>query len=506
MNLNGILSSRLLAPRDSFGKYYADLLAFCPGWVPLLKENARPSAIRLVTSERGAGGPVLVELSDQVIDRPSTDGSVSYVRAVPFSKFTAIHFPDEKGLREHRARGYKNVQPHEDLLRVSPELFSSDTDEDLEISAPAGEASPTNWTLVDRVRGAVNGLLAACESGEALAMAATVLGAAPVSGQVFAPPWLNWDCLAGDPVTLGNEDAASTADRLIFEAAYRVLGRSDKAESWSPTDILDQVTDEIAAVDAGGDVQRIVTRNLQRIGELLNVEREFEPFRNPDSPHVAAKSLLMVLLRPDLEQLLAWPATETGADETTRSVAAVLAGRLRGLSRETVKLRNATLDDLTAEWATRVASGSAIPVGSASFVATEFETHLFVNGVRVMEAAPLLPDPVLLYKAMSEKGRPAARVGVSRSLGWPVVVRVSVPPGSEVEVDSAMITITSVKAVNVDIAVDEPEFLGRLSKVRGEARRQVAGLLQKSKTSPTGPGTQGGPRRRSSPTASPSPT
>ena len=481
MNLNGVLSSRLIAPRDSFQKYYADLLDLCPGWVPILSGAPSASLLQQVITERGAGGPVLLELSEDVIEGAKTEGPVTYMPGVPFSKVSAIHFPDEKALREHRARGYKNVQPHEDLLQVSPELFSAHTADDVQI-APPGDTPRIDWTRIDRIRGAVNGLLAASDSGEALEVAATALGAGSITDEVTVPPWLNWDELTGDAVRPVEEDSPSEADRLIFEVAYRVLGLHDKAESWSPRDVLDQVVGEIAEAKPSEEAMKIIDRSLQRVQELLNVEREFEPFRNPDSPHVAAKALTMVLLRPDLEQLLAWPAAETGADETTRSVAALLAGRLRGLSREAVKLRNAVLDDLTAEWAVRAADdGSPSRIGLPSFVAGESETHLLINRTKVRESDPLLPDPVFLYKEMSAKARPAMRVAISRSLGWPVLVRVLVPSGSEVQAGSSMITIRSVAAVKVETSVEEAEFLSRLSKVRGEARRQADGMLQKKK-------------------------
>lgn len=480
MNLNGVLSSRLIAPRESFDKYYMDLLDLCPGWVPILIGTPSASLQQRVVTERGSGGPVLLELSDDVIDGTMAEGPVAYLAAIPFSKVSAIHFPDEKALREHRARGYKNVQPHEELLKVSPKLFSMDAEVDVQIFPP--EDAPTiDWTRIDRIRGAVNGLLAASDSGEALAVAATALRAPPGTGDMAVPPWLNWEELAGRPMTAETEDAPSEADRLIFETAYRVLGRHDKAESWSPRDVLDQVVGEIASLRPSDEAEIIVDRSIQRVRELLNVEREFEPFRNPDSPYLAAKALTMVLLRPDLEQLLEWPAAETGADETTRSVAALLAGRLRGLSREAVKLRNVVLDDLTAEWAVSAVKGSPSPIGSPSFVAGEAKTHLLINGMRVRESAPLLPDPVLVYKAMNARGRPAARVTISRSLGWPVVVRISVPSGSEVRTDDSMITITSVAAVKVETSVEEEAFLERLATVRGEARRQVDSLLRKPK-------------------------
>ena len=82
MNLNGVLSSRLVAPRDSFQKYYTDLLQQTPGWVPLLRDAPTSAQIQAVTSERGAGAPVVVEFPLDVPGKVKSDAPVVYVPAV----------------------------------------------------------------------------------------------------------------------------------------------------------------------------------------------------------------------------------------------------------------------------------------------------------------------------------------------------------------------------------------------------------------------------------------
>lgn len=390
MNLNSILSSRLLAPRESFHKYYADLLELSPGWVPLLTVQPTAQLVERVLAERGAGAPVLVELSESVLNGREPDSPVTYVRAALLSDVVAIHFREEKSLREHRAREYNNVHPHEALLRVSPELFTSPSDFEFPIVAPDDE-SAVDWLQIDRARGAVNGLLAAGDSGEGLAVASAALGAPQVPTGTILPEWLTWDALTGTVPPPLTESEAELADRLIFQTAYRILGERDQSESWSPTEVLETVAREIAATQLSLGAQTLVDRNLRRVRELVNVERDFEPLRNPGSPYVAAKSFLMVLLRPDLGQLLDWPAEETGADQTTRAVAAVLAGRLRGLARESVALRNKALDDITAAHAVQAANDTKVPLGTAEFVANDAGTALLLKGTELRAAAPLNP-------------------------------------------------------------------------------------------------------------------
>jgi hypothetical protein len=390
MNLNGILSSRILAPRESFHKYYSDLLELSPGWVPLLAVQPTAQLVKQVVAERGAGVPVLVELSESVLNGRDPDSPVTYVRAALLSDVVAIHFREERSLREHRARGYSNVHPYEDLLRVSAELFTSASEAEFPIGAPEDGAA-VDWLQIDRARGAVNGLLAAGDSGEGLAVAAGALGALRLPEGTILPRWLTWDALTGTVLPAAPESEAELADRLIFQTAYRILGERDLTESWSPSEVLETVASEITATQPGPAAQILVDRNLRRVRELVNVERDFEPLRNPGSPYVAAKSFLMVLLRPDLGQLLDWPPEETGADHTTRAVAAVLAGRLRGLARESVKLRNRALDDLTAACAVQAAHGVTCSRGAAEFLAGRDRTALLLNGAELRAAAPLIP-------------------------------------------------------------------------------------------------------------------
>mgnify|MGYP000961374707 CR=1 FL=1 len=481
MNLNGILSSRLLAPREAFGKYYADLLELCPGWVPVLSVAPTAPLLERVVREPGSGCPVIVELSDSSVTDDRSRSPITYVRAAPLTDVIAIHFPDQKALREHRARAYKNVHPHDDLLRVSPELFRPEDRSEVSIDSPSG-AAETDWTAIDRIRGALSALITAGDSGEALAVAAAALGAtAGIPPDTTVPAWLNWGELSGTAQMPGEQDAQGEADRLVFQAAFQVLGHCDKSESWSPVQVLDDVVAAISAAKPSDEAAKVVDRNLQHVRKILNIEKDFEPFRNPGSAHVAAKALLMVLLRPDLDQLLAWPVEESGADETTRAVAAVFAGRLRGLARESVALRSEVLDDLTAAWAVRTADGEAARLGVASFRADESATALLLDDKVVRSSAPLMPEPVALYEALAAKSRATSRVAMARHFGWPVSLRVDLPEGATVEKTDSSVIITATDKLTVVHTVDEVDFVSRLTALRGRLRREATERLTRPK-------------------------
>ncbi|AIY15585.1 hypothetical protein GUY44_09325 [Pimelobacter simplex] len=474
MNLNGILSSRLVAPRESFQKYYTDLLQQTPGWVPLLRDAPTPAQIETVTSERGAGAPVLVEFPLDVLGKVRSDAPVVYVPAVALSEAVAIHLPSERDLREHRARGYSNVHPHDQLLRVTPELFQSDASDVITLS-PASPAAAVDWRSVDRIRGAINAAFASVSSGEQLVLAAALLGATKLPAAVSVPAWFGWLDLDDHAAPDARPEPDNTRpDHVGFRAAYDVLGDRDVSEAWSPNEVLDAVESRVREAGLADDAADAMVQNLARVRSIVNVEVDFEPFRPSARALVSAKALLLVLLRQELDQLLGWPDDETGADDVTRVLAAALAGRLRGLARESTELRSLALDDLTAAWAVRVAHGGPASLGKAQLVANSRGTSLKINGVEVASQGALLPDLVSKYQKTAEAKKESLRIKVSRAMGWPVEHRVRIPAGASVETDEALITIATSHEVVMDVAIDEDGFVHRLESLTGGERRRAA--------------------------------
>ena len=395
MNLNGILSSRVVAPRESYGKYYSDLLERAPGWVPLLTDRPSAALIELVTAERGAGGPILIELAPDGVEGLKHDGAVVYVSAVALSRAVAIHLHDPRELREHRARAYNNIHPHEELLRVSPDLFAG-VPFSMAEPRPPTQKRTFNWRRIDRIRGAMNAVLASAQSGEQLAIAARFLGAPRPQTELLLPEWVSaTEIDDNDRSVLRNAANIDSPDNALFTAAYSVLGDQDAAEAWSPNAVLDAVTRTVLALGLTERAFSKIARNLQRVRAIVNVEADFEPFRPTAQALVSAQALLLVLLRPDLQQLLAWPSTETGADDLTRTTAALLAGRLRGLAREATEVRSVQFDDITADWAVRAAQGRPGPIGNVQLATKSHETTLSLNGVELATAGPLNPNQLL---------------------------------------------------------------------------------------------------------------
>lgn len=386
MNLNTVLAARLVAPRESYQKYYADLLDLCPGWVPLLAAPPSAALLDSVDAERGSGGAALIEFPADALHTSGAVGAVVFARGVALASATAIHLPSERSLREHRARRYGNIHPHDELLRVTPELFTGDQ-VDAVVEAPEGRGL-ADWTRLDRVRGAMNAVVTAASTPEELALAAALLGAPDLSAKRLGRTWPALDDTAPE-----NGSGVSSADSLTFQVIYHVLLETDATSRWVPEEIVDRVARDMSGLLPAPESVALVTRNLERVRELVRAEAAFEPFRDTGSALSSAKALILLLLRPDLSELLSWPAEVTGADGTTRTLAAAMAGRLRGLSRESVGVRTVVFDDLTARWATRVASDPNALLGSVTVRSDGQRTSLMVDGISIRTVDGQLEAP-----------------------------------------------------------------------------------------------------------------
>ncbi|WP_216693736.1 hypothetical protein [Dietzia psychralcaliphila] len=392
MNLNGVLSSRLLGPRESFHKYYKDLLQQTPGWVPLLTKPPNARLIDMVTEEHGAGAPVIIEFAYSVANLAASRESVVYLPAVALSDAKAIHFPALRDLRAQQARRYRNVHADEELLRVSPELFRSGLVDELTL-APPMRPPKVDWHKLDRIRGAVSAAVAAATSGEQLALVAAALGA---EGPMAATPLLNW--LDWSEI---DDHAASGArvqpdrrmpDRVFFRVAYDILAEHDISKSWSPNEVLDEVSARFRQVELPEEPAGLLFRNLERVRAIVDGEADFEPLRPSSQSLVSARALLLLLLRPELGQLLAWPEAQTGADGATRVVGGILAGRLRGLSRESTELRSQELDDLTGAWAVRSSMGAS-ELGEVRFLDQSEGASLWLDGIELKSLGGKISKP-----------------------------------------------------------------------------------------------------------------
>ncbi|MCU7730915.1 hypothetical protein ODJ79_44985 [Actinoplanes sp. KI2] len=395
MNLNGMLSSRIIGPRQSFGKYYQDLLELAGGRVPQLNAAPSPELVEYV-SAKAPTGPALLEL--RPADTSARLPGVALTVAIPLSEVIAIHLPDERALREHQARRYKNVHPHDDLLKVSPDLFNgSATLDDVRQAGSSVASDPaltpqTDWQRIDRLRGAMSAAVFAATTGRSLQTAGELLPNGPSGDDILAR------CLS-----TGDRTIPGTTEGAFLAAVVDILMGIDVRQAWNPQDIVAEVRETTSAGRTTGVDVSEIEANLDSVAAVISNKRPFTPFRRKARGLRTAKALLLVLLREELPSLATWAPEETGADDMTRQMAMIFAGLLRGLSRESVSTRSLLVDDHTARWACDPTGGGR--VDSVVIRRTRGTASLEVAGERVRSVSLNCSE---IFRSMGENERQAA--------------------------------------------------------------------------------------------------
>lgn len=449
-NLLTCLASRLVQPRSAYRKYYPDPFERVPGAVPIL--DRAPSADILDELRARNSFPVLIELSSLdglSVRRPTGSGQI-VEGAIPFTRVVAVHFPDERALREHHARPYANIAPVDQLFRISPELFTAGSDA-TEWSLGETDVSERDWHRIDRIRGAVNGARIGATSARTLETAARAMGAPADDTAKPAAPWL------GNLLDLGSRKGKGAED-VLFAASMDVLTAADVQDDWSPRRILDQIEDLVSA-RSSKRVGATIKNNLDYVRSVVEGDKEFSPFKAKSNGLTAAKALLMVLLRENLGSLLSWPPAETGADDLTVQTAAVYAGALRGLLREDANLRDVDFDDLTADW---VVFGQQAISDAQIHVATGADgTTLTVrdHGTRFVPTPPPLPSEVL--RQLQGDNLTRAGIELCKQFGWRDLITTKAVWNGQVTVQARNgKTVVSGELVGFEESV-EIEDLGR---------------------------------------------
>jgi hypothetical protein len=508
-NLLEILSSRLLAPRASYSKYYADLLDAAPGRIPLLAEPLPGETLERVQKDSATAFPVALEidstrlednpvpalLSDGATDqRPlKAEGAVAWAPAgpIPLSAVSAVLLRSEAELAEHSARRYENVRDVDTLVDSS--LFASSSEMrvlDWLESLPT-PASPTADELdrADRISGAF--ALAAVElpadrkTFEAFGALLAGRGEKPRKRRrddVGLPSWLQW---LGDPGRRSGETEAR-----LFAASLASMLNEDRAERWRAPELLDKIRGAVLKGRFASEERATLEREFDVIGAVLRNERDFPRFRS-DSGHAVAKALFLVLMRPEPERLLAWSSEETGADPAVRLTAAALAGALRGRKRLQLDFRPEGLDVLLASQeaalvapAEEALAAVAFPPPAVEEESTDGRTQLrLVVGESTLVERTLEPaaaKPVLVAEDLETPG-PARdfAVEICRRLGWDDCVRtvIHVPKGEiRFEHSDAGITFDIRGIVDPVFELNAAAFCDRLEAE--ELPKELAAELQ----------------------------
>ncbi len=366
-NVLRILSSGFIGPRAWFPKYYKDLLDQSPGRIVLFRGGVSQSVGNAVLEEGETSLPVILEIETEALgslplpaltsegvgaqEPLGSKGCVAWAGSgcIPFFALRALHFrlPAEK--EEFEARGYDNIPANAVPLAVTPALFETDGP-DLSalltwLKTLPDEDGPQREDLdrIDRTLGALNLITATLPgSPEHLGQLGALLAGTPVpQGTEGFPPWINDGSLRGEQVKAQRGIAA--VDRELFPRATKILRGIEPARSWKPVDILEEVQASMSGVTLPKKEASDLGKAFHYGIAILKNEVAFKPFRH-GSALPAAKGLLMALMRPGPEDLLAWPVAESGADLPTLLAAAAFCGLLQGHARLPAGTRTVSLD------------------------------------------------------------------------------------------------------------------------------------------------------------------
>jgi len=369
-NLLEILSSGLVAPRASFGKYYADFLDISRGRIPLFQAPLSSELIVRVSSKDESSFPVAIEIdASKVASTPVTalgrngttetqqlgrGGALTWAAggAIPSVALRKVHFRSASDLEEHKLREYENVFANQLSFNISPEIFEKgrqareNVESWLAALPPLTAPSADEFSHYDRLSGA-RALAAHTASGEAMYGLLAFLGAgsAPKDGQPSAfPPWMSAENTIRPHKTSWR---GKTTEERLYCSAVSVLRRANTAQAWRPLEVLAEFQAALAGTQLPKKDEGPIAKQFVAMSAILRNEREFRPFKTGVGSPVI-KAMLMVLMRPEPARLLGWSRSESGAEDDVRLTAAVLIGVLHGHKRLSTEYRSPELDQLIA--------------------------------------------------------------------------------------------------------------------------------------------------------------
>lgn len=355
-NVLSILSSGLIRPRAAYDKYYDDLLALCPGHIPLFHRSFPRSLVPLLSSSEAGLFPVLVEIDPRRLPaagkgaRVKTDltlgqGGAGHDESVlceligapiPAAAITRLCFASQENLDDFQARDFENVPVSFPLALTAPAFGDGGPDPDqfravLQGITPA-TGSAEDFRRLDAAMGAMTmlSLLLPAQKAwlDSLAAAATF----PNSGNATngnGPKWLtsliDW-IMSREPTTSVN---LGTDDQMMA-AAVRVLRSMSPRDGWAEAKVASDIaaeamtgvqSDKKDEIESWRDVVVAVARADKQAGSL------------DDAGSVVRRGLMLLVLRCQPDRIVRASGTLLKPGPQVTAVAGMLSGLFHGYSR-----------------------------------------------------------------------------------------------------------------------------------------------------------------------------
>lgn len=355
-NVLPILSSGLIRPMAAYEKYYDDLLAYCPGLIPLWPNGVPASVVPLLSSGEPGMFPVLVELDPKlmmsqprsslsldckVMDAEATPASSGVLchlmrSPIPVAAVKCLHFSSNDNMKDFEARDFDNVLALPPL-QVTPAAFLASGPESAQLTAalramtvPA--AVSVEFRRLDAAMGAVAMLSLLLPSSKAWldALAATVSYPQPEQPQQGTlPSWVS--TLVALIMSSGSPDEPGrSVDLRLMHAAIELLRSASPKDGWVEAKIVAELASRASVganptdakeIDSWRDVVTSIARADKQAGSL------------DDSGSLVRRALMLLVLRCTPERIALALETPLRPGPQVTAIAGMLSGLFHGYSR-----------------------------------------------------------------------------------------------------------------------------------------------------------------------------
>ncbi len=343
-NVVGMFALGLLCSSHGLArKYYRDPLGDFGGYLPLLESNvfvnvwqdhepADPGAFRVIL-ELNTG-------SNGLMDEPGDAGIVLLPGVLPTTVVERLHFHTETDRSEFAARSYDNFDASAIPTTVSPELFTTDSDNDTTATPtvvhelPGAPPDASAFDSIDALAGAIAFIAAAGPINSGSSKRVTrLLETYRKSTVVQGIEWF-----LDQFMELAPSMASNDANWLIARAALEGARSRYPEVAAAPRALLDSVRSRIEAEPTTPETLMELTGALDFIDQILSGQQTLVPFRT-DGGLPAARGLLLHLLRPRPEQAAALIPDEHNAGTDALLLSFALSGIGSGYRRLPLDLR-----------------------------------------------------------------------------------------------------------------------------------------------------------------------
>lgn len=355
-NVLPVLSSGLIRPIAAYEKYYDDLLAYCPGLIPLWPNGVPASVVPLLSSGEQGMFPVLVELDPKLmVAKPHSSLSVDcnmmgaettltnsnalchlVSSPIPFAAIKCLHFARDDDMEDFEAREFGNVLALPPL-QVTPAAFLANGPESATLIAALRAVkftapSASEYRRLDAAMGAVAMLSLLVPASKAWldAMAAAVsYPQLPPPQQGSVPPWLG----SLVSLTLSSEvpdDSARSVDARLAHAAIELLRSASPKDGWVETKIVAELASR-ASVGASPADAREIDSWREVVTSIARADKQAGPLE--DGGSLVRRALMLLVLRCTPERIELASETVLRPGVQVMAVAGALSGLFHGYSR-----------------------------------------------------------------------------------------------------------------------------------------------------------------------------